>query len=296
MTALVKAGAGAVVRAPRPGPSFALTRVTKGPSLETTALPPDSEVTAGHLVRVWSGTSALASISANGGPAVYSSNIAGIQYSSAGVPTVPGAADSGSAHYKIRALTRSGLFEFDAGASMATDMYMHVTAVAPSSVAGEIEARVAGLLDGVPFSQATGPIYSAHNGNASALVATRNTANPLHGQVDLVAMSAARSDTGRYYPVYLLTPRHVLIATHTVFSIVGATVAWVGLDNTVYTAQCVRIATVPGLADLTIGYLSAPLPADVAPWSVLAAGWQSDRKSTRLNSSHEWISRMPSSA
>ena len=79
MTALVKAGAGAVVRAPRPGPSFALTRVTKGPSLETTALPPDSEVTAGHLVRVWSGTSALASISANGGPAVYSSNIAGIQ-------------------------------------------------------------------------------------------------------------------------------------------------------------------------------------------------------------------------
>ena len=30
--------------------------------------------------------------------------------------------------------------------------------------------------------------------------------------------------------------------------------------------------------------------------TALAAAWSRDRKSTRLNSSHEWISRMPSSA
>ena len=29
---------------------------------------------------------------------------------------------------------------------------------------------------------------------------------------------------------------------------------------------------------------------------LLEAGYEVDRKSTRLNSSHEWISRMPSSA
>ena len=31
-------------------------------------------------------------------------------------------------------------------------------------------------------------------------------------------------------------------------------------------------------------------------WFTKADGGQTDRKSTRLNSSHEWISRMPSSA
>ena len=33
-------------------------------------------------------------------------------------------------------------------------------------------------------------------------------------------------------------------------------------------------------------------------WEVVGFrnGWAGDRKSTRLNSSHEWISRMPSSA
>ena len=35
---------------------------------------------------------------------------------------------------------------------------------------------------------------------------------------------------------------------------------------------------------------------NVAEYRGLIAGLNADRKSTRLNSSHEWISRMPSSA
>ena len=34
----------------------------------------------------------------------------------------------------------------------------------------------------------------------------------------------------------------------------------------------------------------------LSPWLMAATGLREDRKSTRLNSSHEWISRMPSSA
>ena len=40
----------------------------------------------------------------------------------------------------------------------------------------------------------------------------------------------------------------------------------------------------------------ASLAARREVWAATAAGREADRKSTRLNSSHEWISRMPSSA
>ena len=49
-----------------------------------------------------------------------------------------------------------------------------------------------------------------------------------------------------------------------------------------------RAATKPAPADAFI--LAVPTPF------VVAADGARDRKSTRLNSSHEWISRMPSSA
>ena len=39
-----------------------------------------------------------------------------------------------------------------------------------------------------------------------------------------------------------------------------------------------------------------PLPTRVERYTVLSSPHIEDRKSTRLNSSHEWISRMPSSA
>ena len=41
---------------------------------------------------------------------------------------------------------------------------------------------------------------------------------------------------------------------------------------------------------------SAPATAFLADFKVIRRNGSVDRKSTRLNSSHEWISRMPSSA
>ena len=52
-----------------------------------------------------------------------------------------------------------------------------------------------------------------------------------------------------------------------------------------------------GVFVLLMGPLAERLPLAAAAWIGRAAGWLLlDRKSTRLNSSHEWISRMPSSA
>ena len=73
----------------------------------------------------------------------------------------------------------------------------------------------------------------------------------------------------------------------------SATRLWAGIAAILLIAM-MSVSLVTGVAQEPFEIVRDPgvYRADL----IASAGWLKDRKSTRLNSSHEWISRMPSSA
>ena len=64
--------------------------------------------------------------------------------------------------------------------------------------------------------------------------------------------------------------------------------------------EYLALKTVQDMTPYAFSPLRPELASQIKPGDIIVAGKNfgcgSDRKSTRLNSSHEWISRMPSSA
>lgn len=159
----------------------------------------------------------------------------------------------------------------EASISSTSQTIRQATSLTVGSLAAHMEGKVASIMDPAAWNATTRAIWSSNNYNPASPVAVRNASNPLVAAgVNLTAFSAM-TQNGSAFPVSLISPRHVVSASHTGFARVGARVVFVGSNGVLYSANVVRSQAVSSVSDATVSYLDAAINAAVTPVSILPA-------------------------
>ncbi len=149
-----------------------------------------------------------------------------------------------------------------------------VTGFVSGSLRAHLVSQIDPLIAGV--NKGTGlPIFSAQDHDAAIYV--RNTAcwaAPYVSQ--LTAISPWNSQGGPFFAGVLVSPRHVLFATHFAPSS-GTTIRFVAADNTVVNRTLTALAVVGTPSnyypDLTVGVLDSDVPGTIAYARILPDNW-----------------------
>jgi hypothetical protein len=130
------------------------------------------------------------------------------------------------------------------------------------------------LADSLPSAEM--PIYSAQDHSGG--VYTRNTSNWAYSKVQaMTAISPWNSDASFRKAGILVSPRHVLFATH-YRPADGSTIRFVQADNTVVTRTISGVIelpmTGPQYPDIAIAKLDSDVPSGISFAKVLPSGFQ----------------------
>jgi hypothetical protein len=179
----------------------------------------------------------------------------------------------GSGAVQLMMSTQTSTYRTNVTTSTATGQTVDVWV---SNVSGSLRAEVDSEIDTRISGEtpaAAVPLFTTRTPGTSTYV--RNV-GCWGADIDLTPYAAYNSETVAYQPgvggITLITPRHVIGATHTGHPSVGTTYHFVTADNTVC-SRTVTAATSIGTTDVRIGLLSSAVDAGIDFCRVLPDSW-----------------------
>lgn len=135
-----------------------------------------------------------------------------------------------------------------------------------------MESKVSGTMGSTPYNASTKGVWTSNNYNALAWSGQRNPNNPLFGVVDTTAFSAAVQGRDKRFPYTLISPRHVIVASHVKVAN-GSQLVFVDNTGAPHVAVVTAHVAVESMPDTQVGYLDRAIPSSVTPVAFLPPGY-----------------------